>query len=281
MTRLRPTPNEPLLAALLARGGVVKIDGLREPEHAFAAAEAGADILGFIFAPARRRVTPDQARACIAAARAAAPNRFLAVGVFVDEEPERIVEVVAAAGLDAVQLHGEEPPGFAAGLPVAALKAFNPRPGEDEDEVAALIAAHLAPAGGVAVAIVDGYHPGATGGTGVSADWDLAARLARRLPLLLAGGLTPENVGEAIRQVRPLGVDVSSGVEVDGRKDAARIAAYVAAARAAFATNEVGIPPAPYPFDVLATAAEQDLRAGRTKGVRVYAAEHGASLDDD
>lgn len=218
-------------ARLLARGGLVKICGLREPEHAVAAAEAGADLLGFIFAPARRQVTPEQARACIEAARAVAPG-VLAVGVFVDEAPEWIADVATAVGLDAAQLHGEEPPGFAAALPLPAIKAFKPRPGDAEEAVAVGIAAHLGPRGGAIAALVDGYHPGSSGGMGVAADWDLSARLARRAPLLLAGGLAPENVATAIRQVRPLGVDVSSGVEFDGRKDAARIAAFVTAAKA-------------------------------------------------
>ncbi len=225
------------LAAALERENLVKICGLREPRHTVAAAEAGADLIGFIFAPARRQVTPEQARASIEAARAVAPGSIVAVGVFVDETPERIAAVVETAGLDAVQLHGDEPPGFAAQLTVPAVKAFKPKPGDAEDAVAAAIADHQGPGGAVA-ALVDGYHPGSSGGAGVAADWALASRLARRAPMLLAGGLDPENVATAIRQVRPLGVDVSSGVEIDGTKDAERIAAFVAAAKGAFAAVE-------------------------------------------
>lgn len=225
--------SNPGLDALVRRGGLVKICGLREPQHAATAATAGADLIGFIFAPARRRVAPEQARACIEAARAAAPGPIVAVGVFVDEAPGRIAEVVEVAGLDAVQLSGAEPPAFAAGLPVPALKAIKPKPGDAEADVVVVIASHVTNGGAIA-ALVDGYHPGSAGGAGVAADWGLAGRLARRAPVLLAGGLDPENVAVAIRQVRPVGVDVSSGVEVGGVKDAERIAAFVSAAKGAF-----------------------------------------------
>lgn len=235
-------PKSETLAGLLARGGLVKICGLREPRHAEAAVVAGADLLGFIFAPARRRVTPDTARACIETARSAASRPFVAVGVFVDEEPGRIAEIARAAGLDAVQLNGGEPPGFVESLPLPAIVAFKPRPEQDEDDLAAAIAACLSPVGGAAAALVDGYLPGSAGGAGVVTDWDLAARLARRTPLLLAGGLDPDNVDAAIRRVRPLGVDVSTGVERDGVKDSGRIAAFVAAAKAAFAETPSAVP---------------------------------------
>lgn len=235
MIAARDNESWTALDALLRRCGIVKVDGLREPEHAVAAAQAGADLIGFIFAPARRRVTPEHARACIAAAKAASVQPMLTVGVFVDEEAARIADVAAVAGLDAVQLHGDESPELAVHLPLPVLKAFNPRPDQTVDEVAGKIAAHLSMPAGARAALVDGYRPGESGGTGVAADWTLASALARRFPLILAGGLTPGNVTKAIKTVRPLGVDVSSGVEVDGVKDAGRIAAFVAAARGAFA----------------------------------------------
>ncbi len=234
MTTMAASSDRALgLGDLIERGGLVKICGLRDPAHAVAAAEAGADLLGFIFAPARRQVSPEQARACIEAARTAAVGPIVAVGVFVDEAPDRISAVIDAAGLDAVQLHGDEPPTCAARLAAPALKAFKPKPGDADDVVALAIAAHLGEGGAVA-ALVDGYHPGSSGGAGVAADWGLASRLAQHAPMLLAGGLDPENVAVAIRQVRPVGVDVSSGVEIDGVKNADRIAAFVAAAKDAF-----------------------------------------------
>jgi phosphoribosylanthranilate isomerase len=213
----------------------VKICGLREPEHAAAAAAVGADLLGFVFAPARRRVSPDQARRCLDAARAAAgASRFLAVGVFVDAPVAEVNGVAEAAGLDLVQLHGDESPATLQGLNRPALKAVRPLLGSDPVAVSRV----LDDFGGGPTAplafLLDGHSPTAAGGAGVRADWRLARRLVRRHPVLLAGGLDPENVGAAIAAVRPLGVDVSSGVETAGVKDVARIVAFVAAARLGF-----------------------------------------------
>ena len=118
-------PQQEQLSRLFARGRVVKIDGLREPEHAAAAAAAGADLIGFIFAPARRQVTAAVARSCIAAARAEVPGRtVLAVGVFVDASPSEMARIVQEAGIDALQLHGAEPPEFL--LPAASARAEGP-----------------------------------------------------------------------------------------------------------------------------------------------------------
>ncbi|HEX9369607.1 MAG TPA: phosphoribosylanthranilate isomerase [Roseiflexaceae bacterium] len=206
----------------------VKICGLRTPEHALAAVEAGADLLGFIFAPARRQVAPAVAAAIAQAVRAAEPvagRRLTLVGVFVNEAPTRMLEIADACGLDALQLSGDEE------LPIvehlngrALIKAVRLNDAVQEQDWlrAALPNARL---------IVDAHVPGAYGGAGVVADWERAAALARRRPIILAGGLRPENVGAAIRQVRPWGVDVSSGVETDGVKDVAKIRAFVAAVR--------------------------------------------------
>ena len=228
-------PNRERLFRLFARGAIVKIDGLREPEHAAAAAAAGADFIGFIFAPARRQVTAAVARSCIAAARAAAPERpVLAVGVFVDASPLEMARIARETGIDALQLHGAEPPESLRHLPVPALKALRPRPGTKAAHLMAEISryrsAPLPPLG----IVVDGYAEESAGGTGARADWRLAAEIGATFPIILAGGLDPDNVGAAIRQVRPLGVDVSSGVEIDGVKDASRIEAFIRAARTAF-----------------------------------------------
>ena len=223
------------LSWLFARGAIVKIDGLREPEHAAAAAAAGADLIGFIFAPARRQVTAAVARSCIAAARAASPERpVLAVGVFVDASPSEMARVALETGVDALQLHGAEPPESLRHLPVPALKALRPRPGTNAAQVRAEIDRYqssLQPPLGI---LVDGYSEEFAGGTGARADWRLAAEIGATVPIILAGGLDPDNVGAAIRQVHPLGVDVSSGVEIDGVKDASRIEAFIRAARKAF-----------------------------------------------
>lgn len=237
------TPSTTFPNATLPDGGLahvlgrrtVKICGLREPEHAAAAAAAGADLLGFVFAPARRRVTIDQARRCIDAARMAdGTRRFLAVGVFVDARAAEMNAVAEMAGLDLVQLHGNESPTTLRQLDRPALKAVRSPPGADPTAVSRVLDEFGRGPTKPLAFLIDGHSATVAGGAGVRADWRLARRLALRHPLLLAGGLEPENVAAAIAAVRPLGVDVSSGVESEGVKDSARIAAFVAAARLGF-----------------------------------------------
>lgn len=215
--------------------GAVKICGLREPAHARAATLAGADVLGFIFAPGRRRVSPEQARACLAVAREAADGRpVLGVGVFVDASAAEINAVAAAAGLDLVQLHGEEPPALLASIERPVLKVTRPIAGAAAEDVAAGLERYRGVANAPLAFLLDGRSATAAGGEGVRADWALGAALARSGSLVLAGGLEPGNVAEAIRLVRPLAVDVSSGVETGGVKDEAKMAAFVRAAKGAF-----------------------------------------------
>jgi indole-3-glycerol phosphate synthase / phosphoribosylanthranilate isomerase len=215
----------------------VKLCGIRDPEAAAVAARAGADAVGMIFAPARRQVTAEQGRAIAAAARAPAMEQGgagrppLVVGVFVDAALDEIRAIATAATLDVVQLSGSEPPAFCAGvcdvtgLPV--LKTLRAT-GESAETLGAYAAAG-------ATILLEPDVPGAAGGTGQRADWALARTLAARWPLLLAGGLDPENVGDAIAAVAPRGVDVSSGTETDGVKDPEKLRRFVARARAAAA----------------------------------------------
>lgn len=223
------------LSAALERGNLIKIDGLRQPEHAVAAAVGGADLIGFIFAPARRQVSTAVARDCIRAARDAAVDReVVAVGVFVDAEPATIEAIAQIADLDVAQLHGSENPAILDAVTMPVFKALRPRGGAQVSDVLAEIAGfriHQPPAAGF---LIDGFSEGAAGGTGVRADWELAASVNRVVPIFLAGGLDPDNVSLAIRSVRPLGVDVSSGVEIDGEKCPERIVAFIQAARLAF-----------------------------------------------
>jgi phosphoribosylanthranilate isomerase len=208
---------------------LVKICGLRTIEHALAAAEAGADMLGLVFASSRRQVSLEQATTIAAAVRAAPGGRRpIMVGLFVNEAPARILSIAQHCRLDAIQLSGDEPDDIAndlAGYQLLKAIRLDGRSGE-EDWMAPNRAqsSHL---------LLDAHVPGAYGGTGVLADWHQAADLARRRSIMLAGGLTPENVGAAIQQVRPWGVDVSTGVETNGAKDSAKIRAFVAAAQAA------------------------------------------------
>ena len=217
--------------------GTVKVDGSRTAGHAVVAAEAGAGLVGLIFAPGRRRVDLATARMISDAVHATGTGTRV-LGVFVDALADEINATIEAARLDLVQLHGDEVPTLPARLDRPALKALRAMP---EDSVAdLLVRAHdyLAVAEPPITLFVDGYHPSQRGGSGARADWNLVRELIEQLgiPVGLAGGLDPSNVGDAIRQVRPLFVDVSSGVERDGQKDPDLIRAFVAAALAGFRT---------------------------------------------
>ncbi len=215
--------------------GSVKICGIREPHHARAVVEAGADLVGFIFAPARRRVTAETARRCIAEVRAVAGGgRVRAVGVFVDAAADEINGTVETAGLDLVQLHGSEPPALLAELTRPVVKVVRPAAGTPVAAVSRLIESYRRVPNAPIAFLVDGYADWVAGGEGIRTDWGVASALARHYPVFLAGGLAAQNVGEAIGEVRPLGVDVSSGVERAGIKDGGAIFAFVTAAKEAF-----------------------------------------------
>jgi len=211
---------------------IVKICGLRTVEHALVALNAGADYLGMIFAPSRRQVGDVQAAAITEALRAApigpSGRRPGLVGVFVNETPGRMLSLHERLGLAAIQLSGEEDVDILDYLrDVHVLKAvrFNSTPNEDAWLTIDWPAPKLR-------LLADAHVSGSYGGAGVLGDWKTAANLASTRPILLAGGLTPQNVAQAIREVRPWGVDVSSGVETDGVKDSAKIRAFIAAVRA-------------------------------------------------
>jgi len=201
----------------------VKICGITNPRDAVAAAEAGADAIGLVFAESPRRVTVGQARAILAAL----PPYVTPVALFVDEPAEVVRDTCGQLGIRTVQLHGDEPPDVARALGgFCVVKAFRIRTEAD-----------LAPLEGYPAAawLLDSKVEGRRGGTGVTFDWTLAARAAKRGRVILAGGLTPDNVAEAVRIAKPYGVDTSSGVESEpGRKDRARLEAFVAAARGAW-----------------------------------------------
>jgi phosphoribosylanthranilate isomerase len=200
----------------------IKIGGITNLDDAQAAVAAGADALGFVFAPSPRRVEVAAARDIIREL----PALVTTVGVFVDEDAETVRRVVEEAGLAMVQLHGAEPPEFLEQVGASrAIKAFRLRA---EADLAVL------PAYGAARAwLLDTYVPGHGGGTGTTFNWEWAAGIAGR-PIILAGGLRPENVAEAVRVGRPYAVDVSSGVEArPGKKDHYMLRDFVAAARGA------------------------------------------------
>lgn len=213
-------------------GVFVKICAMVDPDDAVAAVNAGADAVGVIFAPSGRRVEVAQAREIVDAVRSA-EQPALVVGVFRDHLAHEIIEIAEQVGLDGAQLHGQETPatsrqvhaqvpilirGFAAGDPkLADIDAYEPD-----------------------VVLLDAPTPGG----GVPFDWGLVGDVGQRHRLLLAGGLRPENVAEAIAQVRPWGVDVASGVEIaPGRKDHEAMASFVEAARTAGRSQPSEHPP--------------------------------------
>lgn len=212
----------------------VKICGITNLEDALAAKQAGADLLGFIFHPkSPRYVTVEQAQAIVAGVRRQyrekAPE---SVGVFVNAPPREVRYVLYMAGLNYAQLHGDEMPEELAEQRGRGYKALRPATLEAALGSADRCAS-LGPQGGPRL-LLDACHPSEYGGTGTRADWPLAAAVAIRVPgMLLAGGLTPQNVFAAIEAVRPWGVDVSSGVEAaPGRKDHGKLREFVRAALA-------------------------------------------------
>lgn len=200
----------------------VKICGIRDRDSALVAARAGADLLGFHFCRSDRRITPEAARDIVGAVRALPGRAPLIVGVFIDPTEPEVEATIRLVGLDRVQLHGQEDPGFRASRPI--LKVLRVRDtGIDGD------GAWPDPI------VLDTWSADGRGGTGRTWRWDLAEALARRRSVILAGGLTPDNVADAVRALRPYGVDVSSGVEAGtpGSKDPALVKAFVEAVRGA------------------------------------------------
>jgi phosphoribosylanthranilate isomerase len=203
----------------------VKVCGITRVEDGVAAAEAGADAVGFVFWPGSpRRVDVERARRI----GDALPGSVVRVGVFVNAGSEALARTAEQAGLDLLQLHGDEAPEALAGLPRPAWKAL--RVGPDFS-----LASALRYEGRAAGLLLDSHVAGRPGGSGQRFDWRHVALLRERVRfLILAGGLSPENVAEAVAMAQPDGVDVSSGVEsAPGRKDPARLHAFIDAARKA------------------------------------------------
>jgi phosphoribosylanthranilate isomerase len=201
----------------------VKICGITRVEDAQAAVEAGADALGFVFfPPSPRYVAPQRAAQIIRRL----PPFVITVGLFVDVPLDTVHDIAARCRLDRIQLHGGESPEFCAQVKQPVIKAFRVK---DAQSLTPL------PAYQVAAYLLDTYVEGALpGGTGASFAWELAAQAKPYGPVILAGGLTPENVEAAITQIRPYGVDVSSGVERQpGIKDHHKVEAFIRRAKAA------------------------------------------------
>jgi len=214
----------------------IKICATTNLDDALASLDAGANALGFIFSASSRQITPESAAAIIAAL----PPSVEKIGVVVNETPQRLAELATDLGLTGFQLHGDEPP--------AQLPEFRPALGlrkiiktlqarellADPTKLNAYLAVRHAYDG----ILLDSGSPAARGGTGQTFDWSAVLPLAQRIkevcPVIIAGGLTPDNVADALRLFDPCGVDVVSGVELStGKKDPAKLRAFISAARAA------------------------------------------------
>ena len=201
----------------------IKICGITNVADGLLAVEAGADAVGFVFCEkSPRRVAVETA----AEINGRLPPHLMRVGVFVDSPADFVAAAIQRCGLTLAQFHGQETPEFCAQFGVMTMKAFRVQDAAALEEIAAYR---------VDAILLDSYVKGQLGGTGANFNWDLALEAKKfGKPIFLAGGLTPENVAEAIRLTQPFGVDVSSGVEQSpGKKDPDKVRRFIAAARAA------------------------------------------------
>ena len=209
----------------------IKICGIRTPEHAIAAAKAGADFIGMVFAPSPRRITQDAA-ASITAALTKEKSGVEVVGVFVNADAGTVNRICGMCRLDRVQISGDESWEYCREIEKPLIKVIrvnrdNPpgKAGRDVEYGLKLLK------GREVILMLDTNAGGRYGGTGKTFDWELAQPIARRFPIIIAGGLTPGNVPEAIKTISPWGVDVSTGVETRGTKDAEKIKKFIEAVR--------------------------------------------------
>ncbi len=216
----------------------IKICGMRSAEAAWVAASAGVDYMGFVFVEGvRRQLSTTEGQAIIRSYRTRGDRRDRRrgkgpklVGLFRNQDLDWVNHISRQMDLDGVQLNGEEDESYTRGVHKPVIRQVRIRPETSREQLSDIVQPHL-DAG--RIVLLDKYDARVPGGSGGSFDWSVAEGIASREGVLLAGGLTPENVGDAIKQLSPWGVDISSGVETDGVKDHAKIRAFVEAVRAA------------------------------------------------
>jgi len=208
----------------------VKICGIRDKVDALASVEAGADFIGLVFAPSQRQVTPTQAREITSVVKKSS-TAIRVVGVFVNAPASQVNEIADFCALDWVQLSGDESWEYCREVVEPIIKTIRVSRQSPEELYSELSAGRKLLSVQRFITLLDSQSEGKYGGTGESFDWNMAQKVAEKIPLIIAGGLDPKNVAGLITRVAPWGVDVSSGVETGGVKDPAKIKAFIEAVR--------------------------------------------------
>ena len=209
----------------------VKICGISDIDSAIAAGAAGADYLGMVFAPGKRQVTPEKALQIVEEVQQLdSPPQI--VGVFVNKPAAEVNQIADYCQLDWVQLSGDENWGYCKKIATPLIKVFHIPPDARQAEIATDVwKGYSTVPPNRLICLLDSAVGGAYGGTGIPFNWQVAKSVAQKFSVMVAGGLTPDNVGELMKLTRPWGVDVSSGVETNGKKDIIKIKAFIETVR--------------------------------------------------